>query len=109
MFKQFVLIILLSFVSILFRQETTRLLDGLVYLHNYIARVLHLIFFNDNVGRVMQDVISLLIIPVITGILVAAIFWIIKRMVMPHIMVVIWVVWSILLTTMAAQKYICCC
>ena len=105
MFKQFVLIILLSFVAIFFRQEISHLLDGLIYLHNYIAMALHLIFSDDNAGRVIQDMISLLSIPVFAGFLVATVFWLIKRVAMPHIMVVIWVLWLILLTTMVAQTH----
>ena len=106
MFKQFVLIILLSFVGIFFGQEIGHLLDGLIYLHNYIARTLRLIFSDDNVGQVIQDMVSLLVIPVFTGFLVAAVFWLIKRVAMPHIMAVIWVLWLILLTTIVVQTHI---
>ncbi|ACJ20903.1 hypothetical protein [Coxiella burnetii] len=105
MIKQFILLILLSLAAIFFRIELSHVLDGLVYIHNYIARTLHLIFSDDPAGRLIQNMISLLIIPVVAGFVVATAFWLIKRMAMPHIMAVIWVLWLILLTTMVAQTH----
>lgn len=103
MIKQFVLIILLSLAAIFFRTELSHILDRLIYIRNYIAQMLYLIFSNSTAGKLMQSMISLLTIPVLAGFIVAGIFWLIKRVAMPHIMVVIWVLWLILLTTIIAQ------
>ncbi|WP_267257021.1 hypothetical protein [Coxiella endosymbiont of Ornithodoros maritimus] len=104
MIKQFILLVLLSLAAIFFRIELSYVLDGLVYIHNYIARTLHLIFSDDPAGRLIQNMVSLLIIPVVAGFVVATAFWLIKRMVMPHMMAVIWVLWLILLTTMVGAN-----
>lgn len=106
MAKQIILITLLSIATILFREQLVFILDGVVYAHNHIAKALHLVFADDEIGRLIQEMIALLIIPVICGVIIASIFWLIKRAKMPHIMPVIWVVWLVLLITMLGQKSI---
>ena len=104
MFKQVMVILLLSVVVIFFKNQLAHVLDWLVAAHNYFAQKLHFIFSNDRIGRIIQDLIALLIIPILCGFLVLAIGWIIKRGAMPHVMVVVWTVWLVLLVTMVAQN-----
>lgn len=103
MLKQSILILILTLVTIFFRAEISHILNALVYAHNAIAGSLHFIFSDDTVGRLIQNVISLLLLPFICGLLVALVFWLIKRATMPHIMAVVWILWLILLITMLAQ------
>lgn len=100
MVKQFILIILFSFAAILFRTQLHHALGSLVYVHNYIAQGLHAVFSDDNAGRLIQDIISLLFIPIIVGLIVAMMFLLFKREAVTHTMAVIWVVWLVLLVTM---------
>jgi hypothetical protein len=62
-----------------------------------------MVFSEGATGRLIQNLISLLIIPAICGFIVGIVFWLIKREAMPHIMAVVWVLWLILLVTMLAQ------
>lgn len=103
MIKQIILIILLSACAIFFKTQLSHILDGLIYVHNYIAVSLHMIFSDDAVGRLIQDMVSLLIIPLVGGLLVAMVFWMFKREAMPHTLSLVWVVWLILVITMIAQ------
>ena len=103
MAKQLILIVLFSLGAIVFKTEIAHMLDGLVFMHNSIAQALHFIFSDDRVGQLIQDVISLLFIPFVVGIVVATAFLLIKRVAMPHIMGIIWIMWLILLITMVAQ------
>lgn len=103
MAKQVILIVLISVVAILFQTELSHLLDILVMIHNFIGRQLHVIFSDDTVGSMIQNLISLLILPCLGGAVVASVFWLVKRVAMPHIMGVVWVMWLVLLTTMVAQ------
>ncbi len=105
MIKQFVLILLLSAAGIFFKTQLVHVLDSVVVLHNYIARTLHTIFSDDKVGRLIQDMVSLLILPLFAGLVIATVFWLIKRSAMPHTMGVIWVFWLVLFTTMLAQSH----
>ena len=100
MIKQFILIILFSFAAIIFRTQLHHALGNLVYMHNYIAQALHTVFSDDDVGRLIQDIISLLLIPVAVGVIVAMMFLLFKREAVMHTMAVIWVVWLVLLVTM---------
>lgn len=104
MLKQTILIMILSAVTIVFKTQLGELLDGIVYLHNYIAGALHVVFSDDQVGSIIQDMIALLLIPLFCGIVVASVFWLVKRAQMPHIMAVIWIVWLVLLVTMVSQS-----
>ena len=103
MAKQLFLLILFSLGAIVFKVEISHVLDGLVSAHNYIAQSLHLIFSDDHVGQLIQDLISLLLIPFVVGFFVALAFWFTKRAALPQIMVVIWIMWLVLLVTMIAQ------
>ncbi len=78
---------------IFFRTELSHILDGLIYVHNYIVRMLHMIFSDDAAGkgRLIQNMITLLIISLLSSFIIASVFWLIKRVAMPHIMDVIWV------------------
>lgn len=105
MIKHVILIIVFSVVAVVFRTQLSHILDGLIYVHNYIAMGLHMIFSDATWGRLLQDVISLLLIPFVAGIIVATAFWLVKHFAMPHIAAVIWVLWLILLTTMVAQTH----
>lgn len=103
MIKQTILIILLSACAIFFKTQLNHLLDSLIYVHNYIAISLHMIFSDDAVGRLIQDMISLLLIPFVCGLVVAIVLWMFKRQAMPHTLSLVWVVWLILVITMIAQ------
>lgn len=106
MVKHLILILALTALGVMFRNELVHVLDGIVLIHNYIAQTLHLIFSDDQVGRLIQDMVSLLAIPLVAGFCVAIIFWMMKKAAMPHTMAVIWVLWLILVTTMLAQTHI---
>ena len=103
MVKQIVLIVGLSVAAIFFQEQLSNLLDGMIYMHNYIARGLELVFSSGRIGRLVQDVIALLIIPCIAGGVGAFSYWIAKRKMLPNTMLVIWIIWLVLLTTMLAQ------
>lgn len=103
MLKQSILIIVLSLIAIFFRAELSHALNLLVQAHNGLSHLLRLIFADDPIGRTIQNVIALLLIPAICGLIVGVGFWLVKRTSMPHIMAVVWVLWMILLVTMLAQ------
>lgn len=103
MVKQIVLIILLSVFALFFRVELGHVLDAIVLLHNKIYQLLHVIFSDGSIGSIIQNLISLLILPCLGGLIVALVFWLVKRSAMPHIMAVVWILWLVLLVTMIAQ------
>lgn len=104
MIKQIILIILLSVVAIFFHHQLSHVLNGLVYAHHYITKALQTIFSEGHTARLIQEIISLLILPFLGGLIVAIIFWMSKRSAMPYAMAVIWILWLVLLVTMVAQN-----
>lgn len=104
MVKQIILILGVSVAAILFKDQLSQALDAVVYAHNYVAKSLHFIFSDDQAGSVIQDLIALLVIPLICGLLAAIIFWATKRTEKMQFMPVIWVVWLVLMVTMVAQN-----
>lgn len=103
MLKQSILIIVLSLIAIFFRVELSHALDLLVRAHNSVSHLLRLVFADDAIGRTIQNLIALILIPTFCGLIVGLGFWLVKRGTMPHIMAVVWVLWLILLVTMLAQ------
>lgn len=104
MIKQILLIILLSLAAIFFHSELSRVLDGLIYAHNFIDKSLGFIFSKDRVGRLIQDMISLLLIPLLGGLIIAALYWMLKRSKLPNAMGVVWALWLVLVIAMLATS-----
>lgn len=104
MFKQLLLIMFLSVLTIVFKIQLGHALDSVVYLHNIIARALHVVFSDDQIGRLIQDMIALILIPLFVGLLVGGSYWMIKREPLHQVKAIVWVVWLVLLVTMVAQS-----
>ncbi len=104
MAKQSIALVVLSLLAVVFMSQLNHVLDVLVGIHNHIAKGLHFIFADDKVGLVIQDMIALLLIPLISGFALTLSYWLAKRSQMPYMMTVVWVVWLVLLTTMIAQN-----
>lgn len=103
MVKQGILLVLFSIAAIFFKSELMHVLRWLLWIHNKVASWFALVFSNDSAGQIIQAILSLLLIPVIIGSVIALVYWAIKRGKMPYTMATIWVFWIILLTTMLAQ------
>ncbi len=103
MLKHTILFIAFSIVAMFFQSELGQVLHYLLMIHDKIADALASIFSNAPAGRIIQETIALIIIPVVAGGVAALVFWLIKRSEMPHIMATVWFVWTILLVVILAQ------
>ena len=103
MLKQGLLLVLFSTAAIFFKRQLGQFLHGLLFVHNQLASILAVVFSGDATGRLIQSILALIIIPIIAGLIAILIFWLVKRIAMPHMMATIWVVWTVLLVTMLAQ------
>lgn len=104
MFKQILLLVGLSVAAIFFQSQLTHVLHSIMYIHNQIAKGLGVIFAVDTVGEVVQSVLSLLLIPVVLGILLGIAHFFIKQAHFPHTLTVIWVSWAVLLASILSQS-----
>jgi hypothetical protein len=103
MAKHGFLLIAATVLGVLFRNELAHLLDWLLYLHNHLAAWLAVIFSSDSLGRILQGILALLLVPSAIGGIVATGHWLIKRSAYEHTMTLIWMVWLILFVTMLVQ------
>lgn len=103
MFKNTVFLIIASVIVVFFKTQVSMVLRALVWCHNELAGLLSHVFSGDNIGQIIQSVVSLAIIPLLVGLLIAAVYWMIKRGKMAYTWTIIWMVWLALLATMVAQ------
>ena len=97
MLKSILYLIGLTVAAIFLKAQLVHVLHFLMYLYDKIGNGLNVIFSDDPVGKVLQSVLSLLLIPVVMGIVCSLIHFVIKQDHFPHTMVVIWVCWAVLL------------
>ncbi len=104
MFKQLILIIIASVLAVMFQSQIVHGLNMLVVAHNKEAISLAGIFSGDQIGRLIQGVIAVVLLPVGVGAVLAGGYWLVKKEMMPHTLTIIWIMWTILLTTLIAQS-----
>ena len=103
MIKHIILLLAATVLGVVFRVELLRILDWLLYLHNELANYLALIFSSDHIGRMIQGIVALLLIPAVVGGFIAGMYSLLTRKAYPYTWTVIWVSWVILFVTMLVQ------
>ncbi len=103
MLKHGFLLVACSIAAIFFKSQLAHILQWLTLLHNKVVSGLSVVFSNDATGAIIQNVIALILIPVVAGGIVALGFYIVKKHSMPHTVLSIWIVWTVLLVTLLAQ------
>jgi len=102
MFKHIVLVIIVSIAAIFFKTQIAHALHYLLVLHNSVAHALASVFSDSPTGKMIQETVALIIIPVVITAIIALAYWLVKRSEMPHLTAMIWFVWAILLVTILA-------
>lgn len=103
MAKHFIFLIGLSIVAVFFRTEVAYVVHGAIYLHDRLVSYLTLVFSGGRWGQLIELGLALFIIPVALGGIIAGVYWLFKRILMPFMMEIIWILWFILLTALALQ------
>jgi FtsH-binding integral membrane protein len=103
MIKQVVLLIAASIASIFFKSQLVEGVHFLLYSHDHLAATLTGIFATDQTGRMIHDVIALLLIPIAIGGILSLVHYVVKKKPMPHTLTVMWVIWAVLVTALLAQ------
>ncbi len=103
MYKQGILILLLSVIAVFFQDQLAHIVRALLALHDLIAKDLTFFFSGRPIGRIIQGIIALLAIPLVAGGASAAGFWLVKHVSMPHMMATIWVMWLVMLIIVLAS------
>ena len=104
MIKQIVLFVILSIVVMFFQDQLAHVLVFMLHLHNMVASFVgKLTLHFGTVGLVIQGIVSLVLIPVIVGLVASGLYWLVKHAFMPNMMSVIWIVWLVMLVAILAQ------
>ena len=100
MFKQIILVIILSILAVLFVKEVSFFLQVLSNLQKYVSHLLSYVFSGDHLGRLIREVVVLSGIPILLSLIVNAVYWLIKKRTMPVFTAFMWLAWVLLVTTM---------
>ena len=106
MLKGLIVLIVVSVVAIFFQTQLSFVLHYLLKVHDAVADGLAIVFSNAPAGRVMQETIALIIIPIIIGAVAALVWLMVKRNEMPHLVGTVWIIWTILLVAVLLQPSI---
>lgn len=101
--KQLVLLVVASVAAIFFKNELVHGLNLLIQGHNTVSHWMAMVFSGDVVGRIIQGVIALLLIPMAIGFVASIVYWVVRKAAFPHAFLVIWATWLVLLVTLLAQ------
>ena len=102
-FKQTILLIILSIAAIFLQQQLSQVLHYILVAHNQVAHLLSYLFGSGPTAMAIRGIIALIVVPVICGGFFALIIWLVKHISMPHTMGVIWTVWLVMLVTILAK------
>ncbi len=101
MAKQIAILIGLSALAALFMGQLAWGLNVFVKLHQWVYQGLGVVFAGDYIAKAIQATLALLIVPSLIGLVVALIHWFVKRSMPVYLMTLIWVLWTVLLCTVA--------
>lgn len=97
--KHFGVIIVLSFVLLIFAHQAQLVLVYLNDAHTILNEKLSYIFSTSTVGNTFQEATCLLLIPFVIAGIPAGIYWLVKRRLIPYFYHVVWGVWIVLFTS----------
>lgn len=106
MLKSIIVLILVSIVALFFQAELGHALRYLVMVHDKIADGLGIVFSKAPAGRLIQETITLIIIPVVIATVIAMVWLMIRRRKMPHLTMTVWIIWIVLFVAISAQPRI---
>jgi hypothetical protein len=104
MLKQLSILIILSILLLVFSSQIQMLLTYLDASHHFLNVKLSFIFNTSPAGNIVQEVLCLLLIPVIIASVPAAIYFLIKRKFMPYFFHVLWSAWLVLFTSLSVMR-----
>lgn len=95
MFKQIVILILLSLTVIMGMSYIQQGLQFILTAHDWISDLLREVFSGGEAGNISRQLLALLAIPMATGLIPAVIYWLAKHRWFPYFMEFVWVTWLV--------------
>jgi hypothetical protein len=104
MFKQFLLIVILTAVAVFFMKELAAILYALGHVQNFLINKTVALLPKDTVFKFVSELIILVVIPILISLLFAFVYWLVKHREMPKLINLIWLLWVISLLIFVLQK-----
>jgi hypothetical protein len=95
MLKQVIALLVLSVVIVLSMSYVQHGVHWLLNAHDWVTQLLADVFSGGQAGSLLKGLIALLSIPILVGLLPAAIYWLIRRNWFPYFMEIVWIVWLV--------------
>ncbi len=100
MLKHILIIVFLSLLAVFFYKQVGVALHFVDYVRNYITHGLSVIFAGDTWGRYVRDVVVLAGVPIVVGLVVNAVYWLVEKRTMSIVVPLIWIIWVVFLASM---------
>lgn len=100
MLKHISILVVLSFLILIFASQTQLMLSYLDMAHSLLNVKLSYIFNTSPLGNTLQETICLLLIPFLTAGVPAGGYWLVKRKLIPYFYHMVWIVWLVLFTSL---------
>ena len=101
--KNFLTLLIASLVVVFFKHELAYVMDWMLSIHDHVISLLGHIFSHGKSGMVVLSVLTLLLIPILVGVVVGGVYWMVRRNRMPYLVELVWVIWFVLMTIMILQ------
>lgn len=99
MVKQIVILIFLSFIAIVSMAYLRETLGWLGMLHEWLSGVLSTVFSGSTMGKLVREIIALIVIPLGVALVPAGLYWAALRKQMPYTIHIFIGVWGMLLVS----------
>ena len=96
MLRQSIIYLLLSFIIVVFAKYAHLLIVYIDMLYTYINLKLAPIFNNSELGIMIRDVLTLVLLPIIIAAIPALIYRVLKGKHMPYFIEITWFIWLVI-------------
>ena len=103
MIKHIFAMVVLSLLMVLGLTYYHQVLQVLLGFHHSLVNLLGHIFAGGSIGRLLQHGLALLLIPLLVGVIVGLLYWVIRKSQCPYVVYVSWIIWIVLATALACR------
>lgn len=102
--KHILILLLISIVSIIWIKEIAQGLHYCMHIYVLLSKTLSRFVVGGYLIAIIRQSIVLLMIPILITAIPAGLYWLAKRRLMPHLYETLYVVWFVMLATVALYK-----
>lgn len=100
MYKEMIAMILISILIILTATYCMQALQLILDFHDMVDNMLAYVFSSGKIGSLIAQLVSYLVLPLISASVFAAGYFLFRRHFSPHFMMIAWVVWLVQTTAL---------